>query len=144
MIPDFSSINTNPTATSENVPEIEQQIRVIKERAWSIRSTMTFKRIPKWIIIKLLKFVVMWLNDLPVKSRVSSTLSPRTIITGNNLDCKKHCRAESGAFWEVHEENRLFNNINNDRTRSAICLGTTTNFQVSYTFLCLTTGKCIT
>ena len=72
MIPDFSSINTNPTATSENVPEIEQQIRVIKERAWSIRSTMTFKRIPKWIIIKLLKFVVMWL--MIYQSRAGSLL----------------------------------------------------------------------
>ena len=86
MIPYFLSIKINPTATSEHVPEIERQIRVIKERARSIRSKTPFTRTPKRVIIELLKFVVMWLNDLPVKSGVSYTFRPRTIMNGTTLD----------------------------------------------------------
>ena len=55
---DFPETNINPTATSEHVPEIERQIRVIKERARSIMIKLPFHRLPKIIIIELTKFVV--------------------------------------------------------------------------------------
>ena len=45
--------------TSEHIPEIERQIRVIKERARPIRIKLTFQRLSKRIIITLMKFVVM-------------------------------------------------------------------------------------
>ena len=59
MIPDFPSININPTATRKHVLEIEWQIRVIRERAQSICINITSRRILNQIIIELLKFVVM-------------------------------------------------------------------------------------
>ena len=84
--PDLSSLNINPNETSEHVPDIERQIRVIKERARSIRIKMLFKRIPKQIIIEILKFLVIWINVYSVKKRVSSAFSPHTIMNGTTLD----------------------------------------------------------
>jgi hypothetical protein len=34
------------------------------------------------MIIELIGFVTRWLNDLPPKSGLSDTFSPRTIMTG--------------------------------------------------------------
>ena len=44
-----STLNT--TAADEYVPEIERYIRVIKERARAIWSTLLINKIPGWIII---------------------------------------------------------------------------------------------
>jgi hypothetical protein len=43
---DIPEVNLNMTATSEQVPDIEFQIRVIKERMRVITSTLPFKIIP--------------------------------------------------------------------------------------------------
>jgi hypothetical protein len=59
------------------------------------------------------------------------------------LDYSKHCKLPFGAYVEMHEENNPTNNMK-ERTRAAICLGPTTNFQGSYKFLCLKTGRRIT
>ena len=111
MIPDFPGLNMNPTATRKNVPEIERKIRIIKERAQSIRIKILFKRTPNRIIIELLKFVVMWFRAFLVKSGVSYAFIPHTIMNGTTLDWQKHCKASFGAYWEVHEDNRPLNNI---------------------------------
>ena len=90
LIPDFPEINTNPTATSEHLLEIERQIGVIKERARSIRIKLPFQNLPKGIIIELMNFVVMWLNAFPVNSGAPTTYSPHTFMTGKSLVWTKH------------------------------------------------------
>mmetsp|Transcript_57655 Transcript_57655/g.172014 ORF Transcript_57655/g.172014 Transcript_57655/m.172014 type:complete len:380 (-) Transcript_57655:644-1783(-) len=144
LVDTFPGINVNTTATSEHVPEIERMIRVIKEHAGSIRSKLPYKRLPNQVIIEILKFVLLWLNALPPKKGVSSTYIPRTIMTGLLLDWQKHSKEEFGEYCEVHEDHTRTNSVDNDCTRNSICLGTTANFQGSYTLLCLDTGKCIT
>jgi hypothetical protein len=62
-------ITLNTTAASEHVPEIEQQIRVIKERSRAIWSTLIFTKVPKRIIVELINFVVLWLNVPPPHQR---------------------------------------------------------------------------
>jgi hypothetical protein len=76
----------------------------------------------------------------PPSSGISQTYSPRTIITGTTLDNRKHCRLPFGAYIETHEDNKPSNTIR-ERTRAAICLGPTANFQGSYKFLCFRTGR---
>jgi hypothetical protein len=136
-------ITLNTTVASEHVPEIERQIRVIKEKARAIWSTLPFTKVPNRIIVELINFVVLWLNAFPPASGISQTYSPRTIMTGTTLDYKKHCRLPFGAYVETHEENKPTNTLK-ERTRAAICLGPTANFQGSYKFLCLRTGRRIT
>jgi hypothetical protein len=58
-------ITLNTTAASEHVPEIERQIRVIKERARDIWSTLPFNRVHNRIVVELISFVVLWLNASP-------------------------------------------------------------------------------
>ena len=144
MIPNLRGLDINSIKTIEHVPDTEGQIWVIKERGLLIRIKMPFKRTSMQIIIELLKLVVMCLNALPAKIRLSPTFTTRTTITDTTLDWKKHGKAEFGYYCEFHKENQPLNNINNERIRSGICLGTTTNLQGRYTFLCLTTGKSIT
>ena len=60
----------NTTAAREHVGEIEQKIRVIKERARGAFNTMPYKKLPRVMVIELLHFCVMWMNSFPV-SRAS-------------------------------------------------------------------------
>jgi hypothetical protein len=132
-------ITLNTTAASEHVPEIKRHIRVIK----SMWSTLPFIKVPKRIIVELINFVVLWFNAFPPARGISQTYSPRTIMTGTILDYNKHCRLLFGAYVETHEENKHSNTLK-ERTRAAICFRPTANFQGSYKFLCLRTGRRIT
>ena len=49
----------NTTAAHEHVREIEQKIRVIKERARRTFKTLPYKKLPKMMVLELLHFCVM-------------------------------------------------------------------------------------
>ena len=44
------------------------------------------------------------LNFFPTKGGISDTLSPRTIMSGEILDYKKHLSLQIGQYCQVHEE----------------------------------------
>jgi hypothetical protein len=106
-------------------------------------STLPFKNLPSRMIIELIHFVVLWLNAFPPLSGVSNTYSLRTIMTGTTLDYNNHCRLPFGAYVETHEDNGTTNTMV-ERTRGATCLGPRANFQGSYIFFCLDTGRRVT
>jgi hypothetical protein len=95
------------------------------------------------MIIEMLANVVLWINAFPPSSGISKTFSPITIMTGTALDFNKHCQIPFGAYAEVHEDRNITDTMS-ERTQPAICLGPTANFQGSYKFLSLRTGKRIT
>jgi hypothetical protein len=95
------------------------------------------------MIIELITFVTLWLNAFPPSSGISDTFSPRTIMTGTTLDYENHCKLPFGAYVETHEERSRTNTLY-ELTQGAICLGPISNFQGSYKFLCLNTGRKIT
>ena len=72
--------------TSEDLPGRESQIRVIKERARSIRIKPSLQRLPKRTIIEMMGFVVMQLNAFPFKSGVAKTYTPYTVMIETSLD----------------------------------------------------------
>ena len=94
----------NLAASNEHVPEIERRIRVVKERTRAVRHGLPFKRIPKLLTIYIVFNVVKMVNYFPTKGGVSDTLSPKTIVTGEILDYKKHLRMPIGQYCQVHEE----------------------------------------
>jgi hypothetical protein len=49
----------NTTAAKEHVPEVERQIRLIKERRRGILNTLPFKKMPQIMLIKLIYHVVL-------------------------------------------------------------------------------------
>ena len=77
--------NLNNTAASENVPEIQRQIRVSKEQARVIWGTLAFNKVPERIFIEMILFVVLLLNAFPPVGVISQTYSPITIVTDCTL-----------------------------------------------------------
>ena len=133
----------NTTAANEHVPQIERQIRVIKERTRCVRHTLPFKYIPRLMLIEMVHTSVLWLNVFPPKGGVSDTISPRLILTGIPFDYNKHCKYVFGTYGQVHEEPTP-SNTQVGCTVGAICLGPKGNLQGSYKFMNLRTGKKIT
>jgi len=133
----------NLASANEHVPEIERRARVVKERCRASRHDLPFKRIPKLLTIWLVFNVVKLLNFFPPKGGISDTLSPKTIMSGETLDFKKHLCLKVGQYCQVHEEENP-RNSQIARTRGAISLGPSGNLQGGFRFMALNTGKKIT
>jgi hypothetical protein len=85
------NVECNMTAAKEHMSEAEQMIRTIKERTRGLLATLPFEHIPRRMKIEFICFIVLWLNAFPVKSRISSTFSPRKLLVWWKLDYKTHC-----------------------------------------------------
>jgi hypothetical protein len=136
----ITNVTLNTTAAREHVGEIEQKIRVIKERARGTMNTVPYATMPKLMVIKLLHYVVMWMNSFPVKSGISKKWSTREFIPRQKLDVKLHRKAPFGSYCKVRVDPDITNTME-PRTKWAICLGPTGNRQGSYRFLLLMTGS---
>ena len=75
-------IQLNTVSNDEHVPEIEWQIRTLKEWTRGIYCTLPFRKIPRCLIIEMLYVANYWLNMFPCKGGISQTMSPRTLLTG--------------------------------------------------------------
>ena len=78
----------NLESANEHVPDIEWEIRVVKERCREARHVLQFQRIPKLLKIHIVFQTVKLLNFFPMKGGISDTLSPRTTTSGDILDYK--------------------------------------------------------
>ena len=131
-------VTLNETSRDEHVGEIERFIRMIKERMRAIYNTLPFRKIPAWLVREMGKACVFWLNSLPPQSNFGNDLSPRTIVTGQRLDFKRHCRFQFGEYVQTHEQH---NNSMMSRTVGALALRPTGNAQGGFYFLSLSTGR---
>ena len=127
-------VSLSTASASEHVSEIEQQHRVIKERARACLHSLPFKMIPKSMITEMIYNCVLWINAFPPKGGVSDSISPRTLLTRVKFDYNCHCKLAIGAYAQVHEEN-FPTNSQQARTLGAICLGPSGNLQGSYKFM---------
>lgn len=140
---EIGDVVLNISAAGEHVPEIERAIRTIKEHVRGQKSCLPYTRLPAHLIIGLVLFSVFWINAVPHKNSASTTLSPRTIVTGRALDFRKHCKAEFGAYVEVYWETTPHNLTDLEQAASCIVLGPTGNLQGMYSFYNLVTGRVI-
>ena len=131
-------LRLNETSRDEHVGDIERYIRTVKERMRAIYNTLPFQKIPAWLVIEMAKTAVFWLNAFPAAGGASQNLSPRTIITGQQVDYKRHCRFQFGEYAQTHEGH---NNSMNPRTVGAIALRPVGNGQGSFYFLSVTIGR---
>ena len=125
-------------ANDEHVPDIEHYVRTVKDRVRSAFALMPFKKIPAIMIKEIVQGAVMWLNMFPPNDGVSNTLSPRSLITGQQIDYHKHCRIECGAYAQTHEEH---SNDMGERTIGALALRPRGTDDGGYYFLSLSSGK---
>jgi hypothetical protein len=130
----------NLESANEHVPKIERWIRVAKERCRATRHSLPFHTIPKLMTIHIVLNVVKLLNFFPEKGGVSDTLSPKTIMSGETLDHKKHLSLQLGQYCQVHEEDNP-RNSQIARAKGAISLGPSGNLQGGFKFMDLNSGK---
>jgi hypothetical protein len=136
-----SGARVNLTSASKHVPEIERQIRVVKERARSFRHSLPFNRILKLLTIHIVFVAVKLLNHFPPKGRISETISPKTPMTGGEtLNYKTHLSLQLGQYCQVHDDGTPRNN-QLPRIQGAICLGPSGNIQGGFKFMSLTSAK---
>ena len=133
----------NTTATVEHVPEIEFNMCLIKERVWALIGNFTFKKITCQIIIELIRFVGLWINQEPSNNWVSDVYSPRNIIIGKKFPYENHSKFRFGSYVEAHEYGKISNNME-EQTVISICLGPTAHFQGSYKTFSLNMGRVVT
>jgi hypothetical protein len=131
-------IELNVVSNDEHVPEIERYIRTVKERTRCIYNSVPFRKMPSRMIVEMVQSSVFWLNMFPPKDGVSTTISPRELLTGLKIDYNKHCKIEYGSYVQVHEDH---DNSMQTRTTGAIALRPTGNSQGGYYFFSLTTGR---
>ena len=128
----------NATSRDEHVGDVERFIRTIKERMRAIYNMLPFQKVPARLIAEMGKASVFWLNSSPQKNGLHSELSPHTIVTGQKLDFKRHCRFQFGQYVQTYEEH---NNSMIPRTVGALALRPTGNAQGSFYFMSLSTGR---
>jgi hypothetical protein len=136
-------IKLNICAPNEHVPEVERNIRTIKERVRGMITILPFGTLPPVIIVHAVVFSIMWLNCFHPKGGVSKTISPQAIVTGMSPDAEKHCQIPFGAYAQVHVEPNPSKDAITSRTVGGISLGLTENIQGTYKFLSLLTGRVI-
>jgi hypothetical protein len=130
----------NLASANEHVPEIERRIQIVKERCRATRHRLLFHTIPKLMTIHFVLNVIKLLNFFPTKGGVSDTLSPKTILSGETLDYKKHQSLQLGEYCQVHEEDNP-RNSQISRTKGAISLGPRDNLQGGFKFMALNSGN---
>jgi hypothetical protein len=113
----------NLASTNEHVPEIERRIGVVKERCRATRHSLSFERIPKFLTI-----------------HISATFSPKTILSGETLDYKRHLCLQIGQYCQVHEADTP-RNSQPPRTKGAISLGSSGRLQGGFRYMGLSSGK---
>ena len=103
-------------------------------------NSLPFARLPRRVIIELVKYAVFWLNSFPHPKGVSKTASPCEIVTGRTIGFKQHCRFEFGEYVQTHEEH---DNGMGSRTIGALALRPTGNSQGNFYFYSLSTGRVV-
>jgi hypothetical protein len=117
------------TGQDEHVPKIESYVRTVKERYRAVYSTLPFNRFPTIMIIEMVNAAVFWLNAFPYLRGVSNVLFQRTIISGQTISYRRHCRYFFGEYVQTHEEH---GNSMSPRTVGAIALRPSDNSQGSW------------
>jgi hypothetical protein len=74
------SVDMNTPAMGEHIADIEWHICYIKECARNILCTLPCPALPNLILIHLLHFIMMWLNNFPSTTGISTHFSPRELI----------------------------------------------------------------
>ena len=116
---------------------------MVKERAGFIWSTLPFNKVPGRIVVVIILFVFMWLNDFPTVDGISQTYFPRTIMPDYTLEYFKHCRVQFGTYAETHEDS-IPTKTTAESSQVSIYLGTTKNLQEICKFIRPRAGQRIT
>jgi len=71
-------VELNVTTNDDHVGEVECSVRTIKKRVRADVQTLPFKRLPKIMILGVVRKAVQLLNQFPAMDGIYDTLSPLT------------------------------------------------------------------
>ena len=78
-------ITLNTTTANEHVPQIEIQIKVVKEQVCSTWNLFPYKNFPNRMISRMVENA-FFINALPINSGMSSTIYLQTLMTGTTIN----------------------------------------------------------
>ena len=130
----------NLMSDNKHIPKIERRILVVKERCRATRHSLPFMRLPVIFTFNILLNNVNILGYSPTTAGISTTISPRAIMTGETLNYKRHMAIPFEQYFQIHEEETPCNSTR-PRTRDAICMGTRGNKQLVFKFMNLGSMK---
>ena len=90
------NVNISYTERGGTLPESERNKHTIVERICAHYRDLSYKAIPKFMLIYLKMMSQKQLNLFLVKIRVSKYLIPHVIMSGRNLDFNKHFQIPFG------------------------------------------------
>ena len=129
----YGAPQLNLTAANEHEPFVERRIRMIKERVWSVRHSLPFKSLPRKLVANMVLFSTKLLNYFPTKGGISTTLSPKAIMSGEQINYKDY-KLPFGSYCQVHEDTEPRNSLA-ACTQGAISLGPSGNMQHAQRFI---------
>ena len=94
-------IEMNTSSLSENVPEIERQICVIKDIERSYHHNIKFKHAHKVILVAMLINFSMLIKNFPSKGGVYKSVIHHTILAGVKFDYDKNCQIQLGHYTKI-------------------------------------------
>ena len=141
-IEQYNGVRTDLATPNEHVPDIERNIRVVKDRTRCSIHDMPYPSLPRNFKKDLVLSLVIMLNTIPRKAGISEYYSPWTLITGRKLNYKLHCRVRPGEYCMTHEEEKPRNSTK-ARATNAVAIGPCANLHGTYKFLHLATGDII-
>ena len=134
-------IDLQTCSRNEHIARVERNIRLIKERVRSFLTVLPYK-LTKTMLVYLVQFVVMMINNVPRATSAIEGVSPREKLTGKSLDFDGTKFLEFGEYCHVNEEDNVKNSMKS-RTFPAICLGPVGNMMKNYYFLNLETFQVV-
>lgn len=137
---ELKPIQLNCCAAKEHVPEVERSARTSKEAIRKLIHGLPFQYFPRILIEEIVKHSNSWLNAFPHPAGISTTMSPRSIMTGRETDFATECRVEFGTYCMVYDEPDK-TNTPDGRSRECLALGPTGNRQGTWMFLDLHTWE---
>ena len=138
------NIDLNTVAANEHEPNIERCIRHVKERVRCTSAAIQFPRLPRRLTVALVDSTIYWINCAPRRDGVHPVLSPRTIMTGQQLT-SKNVEFQFGDFVQATQPPRTPNSGNSmdERTSDAIYCFPSGNTQGGFWVYKLSTNQVV-
>ena len=141
IVDEVPKLEINTTTARENMGEIDCAIRTVKERSRAVVSYQPYTILTKHIVIHLVYFSVLWLNNKPNQLGISQVHSPREIFTGRKIYWAKHCQAGFCDFVQASYDRDVTNGVSYMRTYNGIYLGPLGNRQGTMKVFDICKGK---
>eukprot|EP00536_Pseudo-nitzschia_multiseries_P002052 jgi/Psemu1/4764/gm1.4764_g len=131
-------IELNIVSCDEHDPEAKRYNQTMKEQqCHCIFSTLPYNKVPKRMIVEMVRNGTFYLNAFPWNNGVSNDLPPTTIVTGIAPDYSLHFQVAYGTYAQTWDKT---DNTMKARTTGAIAMEPTQNFQGGVDFFSLLSG----